>query len=148
MDHFVSGAIELPAIAVGNGFSRADLVFYGVEHRGDSYTARVFLDDAGSEPDRSVDRSDGYAGMFTIFGHGGCFGDPGHCRVPETRDPFDSRPPHGLTPQTKIVDVTDALKAHAGSSVVVTVLAVVPGEDAAQLGDVMRFTGMRLLTYR
>ncbi|MEY2443175.1 MAG: hypothetical protein QOJ46_2601 [bacterium] len=148
MDHFVSGAIELPSTAAGDSFRRADLVFYGVEHRGDSYTARVFLDATDGDPDRSPDRTDGYAGMFTIFGHGGCFGDPGHCRVPETRDPFDSRPPHGLIPQTKVVDVTDALKAHDGSSVVVTVLAVVPGEDGAKLGDALRFSGLRLLTYR
>jgi tyrosinase len=148
MDHFVSAAIDLPPAAAGNSFRRADLVFYGVEHRGNSFTARVFLDSAGGDPDRSPDRTDGYAGMFTIFGHGGCVGDPGHCNVPDHRDPFDSRPPHGLTPQTKVVDVSDALKAHEGDAVVVTVLAVVPGEDGAQLGDALRFSGMRLLTYR
>lgn len=140
MDRFVSEPIELPASA----FDRADLVFYGVEHRGDSYTARVFLDRPEAAPEVAPDRSAGYAGMFVVFGHGGCVGDPGHCDVPAERDPFDTRPPHGLTPQTKLVEVTDALGAAGSGQVVVTVLAVVPG---GELADVMRFSGLRLLTY-
>lgn len=148
MEHFHSGAIDLvPRIAAGE-YRRADLVFYGVEHRWDSYTARVFIDRPGGEPDRSPDRTDGYAGLFTIFGHGGCFGDEGHCHVPAHRDPFDTRPPHPLTPQTKVVQITDALREFGESSIAVTVLAVVPHKDGARLGDVMQFTGLRLLTYR
>lgn len=148
MDHYVSDPIA-PSAAVATGsFKRADLVFYGVEHRGDSFTARVFIDPAGTDPDLSPDREEGYAGMFTIFGHGGCFGDPGHCRVPDTRDPFDTRPPHGLIPQTKTVEITQALADAAGAPFVVTVLAIVPSQDGAILGDVLRFTGLRLLTYR
>jgi tyrosinase len=153
MDRFItSDPIELaPSVAAGE-FEAADLIFYGVDASWSSYTARVFLDAPGRrKPDTSPDRSAGYAGFFTIFGHGGCVGDPGHCDADSdatTRDDFDTRPEYGLTPQTKSVDITQALRAHGGGPLVVTVLAVVPSKDGAQLADVMRFTGMRLTTYR
>jgi hypothetical protein len=44
-----------------------------------------------------------------VFGHGGCFGDQGHCDVPMERQPFDLRPPHQLTPAKMWLEVTDAI---------------------------------------
>ena len=146
-DHYRSDVIELPPSAAAGSYVRADLNFYGVDHRGNSYTARIFLDDPDvAQPDLSPDRRQGYAGRFVIFGHGGCVGDEGHCDSHEERDPFDTRPPPGLTPQTKIVEITEALKAYGGGRVRVTVIPVVPGEDASAAA-VMRFSGLRLLTY-
>ena len=43
-------------------------------------------------------------GRFHVFGHGGCFGEIGHCDV-QPRRLFDSRKPHALTPITKTVEV-------------------------------------------
>src|SRR3712207_3767146 len=88
-------------------FTRADLVFYGVDHSGPSYEVRVFLNNA--EATWQTPRTDehGYGGRFTVFGHGGCYGDEGHCEVTDVgSDPFDLRPPHPLLPHTKIVTVT------------------------------------------
>jgi hypothetical protein len=147
MDRFVSQPIELTPSQSARSFERADLVFYGVDARGASFTARVFLDAPGAEPDTSPGRQDGYAGFFTIFGHGGCFGDAGHCEVPAARDPFDLGPPHPLTPQTKLVEVTKRLNELDGGSVVVTVLPTSPSRAGAQPIDALRFTGLRLLTY-
>ena len=109
MQRYVSESIDNPA-AGDHPFERADLVFYGVDHSGPSFEARVFLNDRGA--DASTDRDDpSFAGSFTVFGHGGCAGDVGHCDVPTgPRDPFDRRPPHALTPQTKTVIVTEALR--------------------------------------
>jgi hypothetical protein len=146
-DHYASDPIALSPSAAEGNFTRADLVFYGVDHREDSFTARVFLDTPGKDPDLSADREKGYAGRFTIFGHGGCFGDQGHCEVPTKRDPFDSRPPHGLTGQTKIVEITEALHAVKGDAVVITVIPVIPSKDGPQRGEVLSFTGLRLNTY-
>ena len=90
----------------------------------------------------------GYAGAFHIFGHGGCFGDTGHCDVPTgPRDPFDLRPPHQLTPVTKTVIVTQAVRRYAGQSVSVTVLPVVRTPEGPRLEDVLQFDSMRLLTF-
>lgn len=151
MDHFHAHAVGLsPSVAAGK-FTRADLVFYGVDHRGPSFEARVYLNAPEANLTTGLDPDSGYAGSFVIFGHGGCFGDSGHCEVPPgPRDPFDNRPPHGMTPLTKLVEVTEALKrvAKPGKPVDVTVVPVQPGRQQARQTDVLFFTDLRLLTYR
>lgn len=150
MDRFSKPLTLTPSAARGE-FTQADVVFYGVEHRGPSFKALVFLNKPEADVDTPLNVESGFAGSFVIFGHGGCFGDEGHCHVPPApRDPFDSRPPHGLTPQTKMVDVTEALKhLHCtGETLTVTVLAIRPGREQPQLADVLEFGELRLLTYR
>ena len=149
MKRFQAHEVKLsPAVASG-GFTRADLVFYGVEHRGPPFEARVFLNAPEAHIETALDLESGYAGSFVIFGHGGCFGDAGHCHVPtEPRDPFDKRPPHGMTPLTKFVDVTDALQRGAGDFLAVTVIPVVPKREHAVEEDVLFFSDLSLLAYR
>ena len=134
VDRYVSPPLELPAPEVD--FKRADLVFYGVDHSGSSFEATITL---GDEP----------AGSFFIFGHGGCFGDEGHCDVPSgPPDPFDLSPPHQLTPQVKVVVVTEALRralAAGRREITVTVVAHTLGERA---NDVLAFSTVRLLAYK
>jgi hypothetical protein len=92
-------------------FTRADLVFSGVDHSETSYEVRVFLNNPAADASTPRTAAHGYAGRFVVFGHGGCFGDEGHCEVPsEPRAGTDLRLAHPLTPQTKLVTVTDALR--------------------------------------
>ncbi len=91
-------------------FTRADLVFTGVDHSGGSYEVVVFLNNTGATDTTAHDIEQGYGGRFVIFGHGGCFGDAGHCDVPPARPSDDLRPPHQLTPTTTIVTITAALR--------------------------------------
>ncbi len=104
--------VPLRFAAADGPFTRADLVFSGVEHGGLSYEVRVFLNNPGATADTPRDPQNlGYAGRFVVFGHGGCYGDVGHCDVPDSpADPTDLRPAHPLTPMTKLVTVTDALR--------------------------------------
>lgn len=147
MERFVSDPIELPPrdehVA---DYYRADLIFYGVDHSGPSFEGRVYLN--APEVDVSVGRDHpSFAGAFHIFGHGGCFGDEGHCDVPSRADPFDYRPAHQLTPQTKTVQITDALRQanEAGDAhITVTVVAETPGDES---NDVLSFDTVRLVTY-
>ena len=125
---------------------RADLLFYGLDHSGDSFEGRVFL-----KAPRNLDRDAGrdhpaYVGSFFIFGHGGCFGDVGHCDIPSERDPFDLRPPHQLEPAIRILTVTDAVRRliEAGrDKAAVTVVAHATGRS----NDVLAFDTVRLATY-
>jgi tyrosinase len=145
MARYVSDPISLPQ--ADGAFSRADLIFTGVDHSGPSFEARVYLENPDADEGTPLDPENGYAGSFYIFGHGGCFGDEGHCEVPTERDPFDYRPPHPLTPITKTVIATDAVQRHAGSeSVRVTVVPVVK-EGEGKADDVLSFDGLRLVTY-
>jgi tyrosinase len=145
VDRYRTAPLELPD--PDQPFVRADLIFYGVDHSGNSFEARVFLN-----APRRVDQSAGaehadYVGSFFIFGHGGCFGDEGHCDVPTERDPFDLRAPHQLEPAVRILTVTEAIRrlVDAGTDkATVTVVALTAGDRP---NDVLAFDTVRLATY-
>jgi hypothetical protein len=138
-----------------DAFTRADLEFRGVDHSGPSYEARLFLDNRQANDDTRRDISDGYAGSFWVFGHGGCFGELGHCDIPdEPRGPYDKRPPHPLTPHFKTVIVTEALKramqTSVGETLALTIVTVVPDNQYSRIEldkDPLRFESVSLLTY-
>ena len=67
MKTFVSKPLELPRDR--EAITRADLVFYDVDHSGPSYRARVFLDNPSANPDTPLEPESGYVGSFTVFGH-------------------------------------------------------------------------------
>jgi tyrosinase len=150
VDRFTSDPLELPELGQDDLEDlRADLIFYGVDHSGSSFQARVYLDAPDADASSGRDHP-GYAGEFYVFGHGGCFGDEGHCDVPtEPVDPFDMRDPHPLTPQTKIVTITESLRRHvdltkAEQSVRVTVVAETVRD---RRNDVLAFDTVRLAFY-
>ncbi len=107
----------------------------------------MFIDPAGTEIDLTPSRTKGYAGFFFILGHGGCFGDSGHCDALKTPDAFAIGPSPGLAPQTKLVDITDELKASSSEAIVVTVLPVSRSAHGPLLIDALGFSSFRLLTY-
>jgi hypothetical protein len=148
MDLFVAEPLPNPAAEGEPEFTRADLVFYGVDHSGPSFEARIFLNHPEAALDTPRDPEAGFAGSFTVFGHAGCAGDVGHCDVPTgPADPFDARPPHPLTRQTKTVIITDALRRVTDAQLTITVVPVRPGALGAELADTLEFDEFRLLTY-
>jgi tyrosinase len=150
VDRFISAPLELSPALQAQTFSRVDLVFHGVDHSGDSYEGRVYIN--APEADTSTGRAvPSYVGSFHVFGHGECFGDVGHCDVPRgPRRPFDLRPAHQLTPHTKVVIVTERLRAILAeigpqASIAVTVVALVAGGAS---NEMLMFDEVRLLTYQ
>lgn len=131
-------------------FQWADLEILGIDHSQASYEGRVFLNNpkADAKTPRTIDQ--GYAGSFYIFGHGGCFGDVGHCEVGGQRGPYDYRDPHPLVPTQARVTVTNTLRqlAKTNSEVTITVVPVVTAaNELCDTTDVFRFEQMRFLTY-
>ncbi len=148
MTRFRSRPLDLAADR--EEITRADLVFYGVDHAGPSYEARVFLDNPKADADTPRERDSGYAGSFAVFGHGGCFGDEGHC-APDDRfeDEFDLRAEHPLTPQTRSLEITDALKRTTGAKVRVSVVIVVRESKIGLASDhVSPCSEIRLLAFQ
>lgn len=132
-------------------FGRADIVFEELDHAGVSYKALVFLNNpnASDQTERTLDN--GYAGVFHIFGHGGCLGDPGHCEVRGAPRLYDPRPAHPLTPARKVVIATPAVrKAIAdGPDVTVTVVPIVTSPArGCDIQDVLKFDRLSIVTYR
>lgn len=133
-------------------FSRADLEFRGVDHSGPSYEGRVFFDNPSANESTPAEVDHGYAGSFHVFGHGGCFGELGHCDItPGGRGVYDRRLPHPLTPLFKTVIVTDALRrvleTGKGETFTVTVAAVVPEQPGVD-GDPLRFESVSLIIFQ
>jgi tyrosinase len=144
--------LELPP-AVEDSFTRADITFYGIDHGGPSFRVHVFFDatDATVETPRSPES--GYIGSFSVFGHGGCFGDEGHCDVRGAVTAFDRRPPHQLVPTTRVLVATEAVRRYLAAgfrSVHVTAVAEVrpsPFADADAAAGVLVVDQVALHTY-
>jgi tyrosinase len=115
--------LRLPAIQ--RPFRRADLVFLGLEHSGPSVEVRIFFNTPQADESTATTPSAGFAGFFSIFAHGGCFGDEGHCDMPERR-PADLRPPYALTPITKHVTVTEAVRRLIADGIQDVEVTIVP----------------------
>lgn len=154
VSRYVSDPVPTPAPEQADRFKRADLVFYGVDHSGPSFEARVFVDKTEANQDTPKEEAS-YVGSFYVFGHGGCFGDAGHCDVPtDPRDPFDRRLPHPLIPHAITLEITDflkeKLKQSAKDALTVTVVPVARGWARNQENgtkDLLEFERLALVTY-
>lgn len=82
MDRYESPQLHVPAPNALYRHDRVDLELHGVEHSGESFAVRVFvnLEDADAATSTGSDNGK-YAGSFYIFGHGPCLGDEGHCDI-------------------------------------------------------------------
>jgi len=148
------GILVAPLSFNDERFSRADLVFTDVDHSADSYEVLVFLNNPAAVDTTPHNLESGYGGRFIIFGHGGCYGEAGHCDVGETRAPDDLRLPHPLTPTTKIVTVTEALRfvlaqePHELRTVTLVPIAMTPRrKDRGITADLFKFGDVALRTY-
>jgi tyrosinase len=145
--------LELPAGEELPEPARADLTFSGLDHSGPSYQARVFFDRPDAGPDTPLTADAGFVGRFSVFGHGGCFGDEGHCDVRGPVSVFDRRPPHQLVPAVRVLTVTDAVRGliqRGAGSVSVTVVPVVRASalaSAEQAADVLVLDQVALHTF-
>jgi tyrosinase len=134
------------AVSPRASWKRADLEFEGVEHDGASFVVHVFLNNPDADEATPHTPDQRYAGYLTVFAHGDCWGDVGHCDIPEPVSPFDRRPLHPLVPFDATLEITQALAALGDNAGDVTVTALAfnkAGDDAG----VLRFTQLTLLTY-
>ncbi|HSV66047.1 MAG TPA: hypothetical protein VLJ59_09120 [Mycobacteriales bacterium] len=146
--------LPYPGEAGETAYTRADVVFTGVDHSSLSYEVRLFLNNPTATAATPRTEEHGYAGRFTIFGHGGCYGDMGHCDVPApSNDPTDLRPPHPLTPLDTYVTITEALRrvrADGGTLQTVTLVpvSITPSRaDRKPAPELLRFADVSLQTY-
>ena len=145
---YISPQISLAT--VDRGFARADLEFDGVDHSGVSFEARVFINNPKANERTPTTSRNGYAGSFHIFGHGGCFGDLGHCEIRGLPRLYDPRTAHPLTPARKVLIATESVRQalRHGKSMTVTVVPVVTsGTSRCDFENVLKFDRVSLVTY-
>jgi hypothetical protein len=138
--------------ALVGDYVRADIEFIGVEHAGASFEARVYVNNPSATVATETTEANGYAGSFYVFGHGGCFGDAGHCDIHQhNREAFDPRRSHPLEPMKKVLIATEAIKAAVArdNSINVTVVPVVTSwtDLVEDTHDVLKFDHINLVTY-
>ncbi len=136
-------------------FTRADLVFTGVDHSDISYEVRIFLNNKEADDQTPRTPETGYAGKFVVFGHGKCFGDLGHCDVPEPQPGVDFYSQHPLTRQRMVVPITQALQrlllnpATRLETVTLVPIAKAPKRsDYGLTSKLFKFDQVSLRTYR
>ena len=145
---YVSPKMSLEPVA--QAFYRADLIFDGVDHSGATFEARVYLNNENANAQTPKTAQHGYAGSFHIFGHGGCFGDAGHCEIRGTPRAYDPRPAHPLTPARKVLIATEPIRqaVRRGKHMTVTVVPVVRAATAkCDVVNVLKFEKISVVTY-
>ncbi|CAM2066653.1 Tyrosinase family protein [Sulfidibacter corallicola] len=87
-----------------------------------------------------------FAGYIPIFGHGICYGGPGHCDLPPDRqDRFDLRDRHHNTPRNYRLDVTRCVQHLAATGATrFEVALVVVGVDGREIPDMLRLESVSL----
>ncbi|HLK16669.1 MAG TPA: hypothetical protein VKT78_17820 [Fimbriimonadaceae bacterium] len=149
---YTSKPLHLPTDPVELEYTRADLEFHGLDHSEWSFEGELFINNPKADAKTAKSLDNGYVGSFHVFGHGGCYGNEGHCEIPAQRRAFDRRRPHHLTPIVKTVIVTNGLKKllPKGGDFTVTVVGIVRGgtEDCDPKSRFLQFEKIRLVTHR
>jgi hypothetical protein len=101
-----SKPLRLDIKSLENKFYRADIELIDVDHSGPSYEGRVFINEPDANHSTPKNIENGYVGSYYIFGHGGCFGDIGHCDRRDWR-PYDYRLPDPLRPAYIPLTITE-----------------------------------------
>jgi len=141
---FVSKPIEIPKTARG-AFRQAEVRLHRVPQLPRSCFIRVFLNLPDANASTPID-DDHYAGYLAIFGHGECYGGPGHCDLPPSRPrQYDIRPRSHNTPRNHRVNVTKTARKlfDAGASSLQITLVVI-GADYAEDSELLRLDGVSL----
>lgn len=144
-----SNPIELD-ISTCSEFYRADIEFHGIGHATESYVGHVFLNNpkANSKTPKTLENN--FVGSYHIFGHGGCFGDVGHCDILKKNKKYDFRADHPLTHGFKKLIITDQLKVlgkHSKEFIVTIVPIIKLDKNTMDIKDIVDIEKVSIVTY-
>lgn len=141
---FVSKPIEVPE-PVRSGFRQAEIRLHRVPQLVRSCFIRVFLNLPDANADTSIE-DDHYAGYLAVFGHGPCYGGPGHCELPPSQPrKYDLRPRSHNTPRNHRINVTKAARRlldQGATSFQITLVVI--GVDYCEDNELLRLEGVSL----
>ena len=148
---YISKPLHLDINTLEGKFNRADLEFIGVDQSGPSYEGRVFINNPNADHDTPKNFDNGYVGSYYIFGHGGCFGDVGHCDRREWR-PYDHRLPDPLRPAYIPLTITEQLREMGKNNksftiTIVPVLARKRRSYKVELDRIVKMEKISITTY-
>lgn len=146
---FRSKEIPVPA-AVKAGFGSAEVRLHRVPQLPRSCFIRVFLNNPQADASTPLRPDTGYAGYLAVFGHGPCYGGPGHCDIPSVQGRVQDRAsdPRNRTmntPRNHRIDVTQTVRRliDAGAAQITLTLVVI-GADYQEDKELLRLDGVSL----
>jgi tyrosinase len=126
-------------------FRKAEIRLHWVPQLIRSCFVRAFINQPGADASTPLRVNPHYAGYLAIFGHGECYGGPGHCDLPPARArAFDERPRNHNTPRNHRMDVTAAARKLLADSDEVQITLVVIGGDYREERDLLKLEGVSL----
>jgi tyrosinase len=141
---FVSPSVDVPE-PVRQSFERAEVRLHRVPQLPRSCFIRVFLNLPDANASTPLDDPH-YAGYAAVFGHGDCYGGPGHCDPPPARPrKYDLRPRSHNTPRNHRVNVTRCAKRlieEKATSLQITLVVI--GADYREEKELLRLEGVSL----
>ena len=140
---FISKPITIGASV--KAFAKAELRLHWVPQLARSCFIRVFLNQPGADASTPIHGNPNYAGYLAVFGHGACFGGPGHCDLPPQRArDFDVRPRNHNTPRNHRIDVTACARELLAKADSLQITLLVIGVDYREETDLLRLEGVSL----
>ena len=149
---YVSPKIVFDTKKLEREYYRADIEIHGVDHSGQTYEGRVFLNNPKANQKTLKNERNNYAGSYYIFGHGGCYGDVGHCDYEPEKRLYDLRLGSDIRPQYKRIIVTDLLKklGRKTNQFTITIVPVLFAESQKKSipkKDIIKFDKIGIITY-
>jgi tyrosinase len=106
---------------------------------------RAFLNDPAANASTPIKGNPHYAGYISIFGHGACYGGPGHCDIPPAQPRrFDQRPRSHNTPRNHRIDVTAAARRLLDGGGPLRITLVVIGGDYQEETELLKLEGVSI----
>ena len=140
---FVSKPISIDAKV--KKFRKAEVRLHWVPQLLRSCFVRVFVNQPGADATTPLRNNPHYAGYLAIFGHGECYGGPGHCDLPPPRArAYDQRPRSHNTPRNHRIDISEAARRLLAKSDELQITLVVIGVDYREERDLLKLEGVSL----
>jgi tyrosinase len=140
---FVSTPIQIAGPV--KTFRKAEIRLHWVPQLMRSCFVRVFLNQPGADASTALKENPHFAGYLAIFGHGECYGGPGHCEPPPPRPrSFDVRGRNHNAPRNHRVDITDAARSLLADQDNLQITLVVIGADYREDKDLLKLEGVSL----
>ena len=140
---FVSAPIKIAPNL--KSFRKAEVRLHWVPQLMRSCFVRAFLNDPAADASTPLHDNPHFAGYLAIFGHGPCYGGPGHCDPPPPRPrDYDLRTRSHNTPRNHRIDVTKAAKKLLETSDELRITLLVIGADYEEDHDLLKLEGVSL----
>jgi len=126
-------------------FRKAEIRLHWVPQLMRSCFVRAFLNDPGADASTPLHDNPHFAGYLAIFGHGPCYGGPGHCDPPppHARE-YDLRTRSHNTPRNHRIDVTKTARKLLETSDELRITLLVIGADYEEDHDLLKLEGVSL----